>query len=205
MEEEQKIRELQQQQQQQQQQLKKPANNSEAKKTLDASIQTNKVDSSPPPPIQQSEAVHNSKQSNGLFNPMIKPPRFMIQQQAQMANPPHLYQHDEDDYVETSFICNIPEHHKLEDIVHQNREQIANLKYYIYNIKLTNNIDEIALLEKKAEIEALDLAINDRKSQLISIELSKNRKLYDNSSTSESSGNQSRISSDRTSSEVSVI
>ena len=35
-------------------------------------------------------------------------------------------------FLETSLVCNIPEHHKLEDIVHQNREQIANLKCYIH-------------------------------------------------------------------------
>jgi hypothetical protein len=116
------------------------------------------------------------------------PPQYHhhYQQQADLALSPDFNDEENElqDYIETSLVCTIPEHHKLEDIVHQNREQISNLKNYIHGIKLSSNMDDIALLEKKAEIEALDLAINDRKSQLLNMELAKNRRLYEKRSCS---------------------
>lgn len=83
-----------------------------------------------------------------------------------------------EDITETSsLVCNIPEHHKLEDLLHENREYITKLKALIKSNTSMNPFDEMTLLEKKAEFEALDLAINTRKQQLYNLELTKNRKL----------------------------
>jgi len=83
-----------------------------------------------------------------------------------------------EDITETSsLVCNIPEHHKLEDLLHENREYITKLKALIKSNTNMNPFDEMTLLEKKAEFEALDLAINTRKQQLYNLELTKNRKL----------------------------
>lgn len=69
-----------------------------------------------------------------------------------------------------SLVCNIPEHHKLEDINHQ-------LKSYIRELRL-NQEDDLRLSEKRAEFEALDLAINDRKQQLLNLEMCKNIRIH---------------------------
>lgn len=97
------------------------------------------------------------------------------QPQAHIMNPNHLLGHDVS--VDTSLVCTIPEHHRLEDIIHLNREEIANLKLYLKQLEVNSNNEEIYLLDKRAEFEALDLAINSRKKQLFDLELIKNRKL----------------------------
>jgi hypothetical protein len=106
--------------------------------------------------------------------------------------------------VETSLVCNIPEHHKLEDMIHQDHEQISNLKYYINSLRANHELEEIAVMEKKAEIEALDLAINDRKSQLISLELAKSKKILNLSSTNSDSSSGSSTSSSTNSNNTEV-
>jgi hypothetical protein len=83
--------------------------------------------------------------------------------------------------IESSLICNIPEHHHLEDMVHENREQIANLKSYLKKVnsqssRFNDDVDDLDLIEKKAEFEALDLAINERKQQLLNLEFYNRRK-----------------------------
>lgn len=84
---------------------------------------------------------------------------------------------------DTPLVCNIPEHHKLEDMCHHNQEIIARLKSRNPNIAGSHQFnyytDDLVLLEKKAEFEALDLAINNRKQQLINIEFARNRRLHD--------------------------
>lgn len=77
---------------------------------------------------------------------------------------------------EAPLLCNIPEHHKLEDINHQLKEQISSLRNFIKS----NQQQENELMEKRAEFEALDLAINDRKQQLLKLEMAKNRRLNRN-------------------------
>ncbi len=226
----QQLKQLQQQQQQQQrqeqiQQAKKRSpslsestnhtNYSNYKKTLDACIQTNHSET---PSSSQFERYHDirslsSQAANVMPNHRSKtryqvpPAAEMISRSPSNYNDADIDENEFEEYVETSLICTIPEHHNLEDIVHQNREQIANLKDYIHNIKLSSNMDDIALLEKKAEIEALDLAINDRKAQLLNMELARNRKLYgktytNTSNDTESSENSRRESASQVSTEV---
>lgn len=183
----------------------KKVNESSKKTTLETGIQTSSLES-----IQYTYSHDNDLAATDSNT--AKHPKF---QQQPVVESQYFYETNTnmnpnvaEEFFDTSLICNIPEHHRLEDIVHQHREQIANLKYYIHNLKVNSNIDEIAVLEKKAEIEALDLAINDRKSQLVEIELAKNRKLYEGSHQSNSathspaSSNHSKNSSSRTSSEV---
>jgi hypothetical protein len=90
---------------------------------------------------------------------------------------------DRGEEEESSLICNIPEHHKLEDLVHEYREQISKLKSYLREVE---NDENMKLLEKRAEFEALDLAINQRRQQLINLEMTKNRRLKSNDSDNES-------------------
>jgi hypothetical protein len=83
--------------------------------------------------------------------------------------------------IESSLMCNIPEHHHLEDIVHENREQIASLKSYLKKVtsqssRFNEDVDDLDLVEKRAEFEALDLAINERKQQLVNLEYYNRRK-----------------------------
>lgn len=79
---------------------------------------------------------------------------------------------------ETSLVCNIPEHHSLEDLVHGYQEQLENLKAYVKEMDESSSMDEnLALLDKRAEFEALDLAINQRRQQLVNLEMSKNRRI----------------------------
>lgn len=84
---------------------------------------------------------------------------------------------------DTTLVCNIPEHHKLEDMYHHNQEVLARLKSRNPNIAASHQFnyytDDLVLLEKKAEFEALDLAINNRKQQLINLEFARNRRLHD--------------------------
>ena len=81
---------------------------------------------------------------------------------------------------EETLLCNIPEHHNLEDIVHNYQEQLENLKAYVREIDDDESVgDNLAILEKRAEFEALDLAINQRKQQLINLEMSKNRRMQE--------------------------
>lgn len=82
-------------------------------------------------------------------------------------------------FVEASMLCNIPEHHKLEDMVHEYKNQIANLKIYLRDLESRRatlaESERLELLERRAEFEALDLAINQRKQQLFNLEMAKNR------------------------------
>lgn len=82
-------------------------------------------------------------------------------------------------FVEASMLCNIPEHHKLEDMVHEYKNQIANLKIYLRDLESRSatlaESERLELLERRAEFEALDLAINQRKQQLFNLEMAKNR------------------------------
>ena len=84
--------------------------------------------------------------------------------------------------VDTSLVCTIPEHHRLEDIIHLNREEIANLKLHLKQLEVSRCNEEIYLMDKRAEFEALDLAINSRRKQLIDLELLKNRKMNEEDS-----------------------
>lgn len=97
-----------------------------------------------------------------------------------------------EDEKEASLVCNIPEHHNLEDMVHQYQEQLTQLKAYLRELddqaNSTINDDSMAILEKRAEFEALDLAINQRKQQLINLEMSRNRRLNEDTDNS-TSGN----------------
>lgn len=83
--------------------------------------------------------------------------------------------------LDASLICNIPEHHRLEDILHQKGIEIDSLKSYVNQLREKNEDvmtqDDFAHLEKRAEIQALDLAINNRRQQLINLEMAKNRKI----------------------------
>ena len=99
------------------------------------------------------------------------------QQQQETTHPTNRGVLGHDVSVDTSLVCTIPEHHRLEDIIHLNREEIANLKLYLKQIEVNSNNEEIFLLDKRAEFEALDLAINSRKKQLFDLELIKNRKM----------------------------
>ncbi len=80
------------------------------------------------------------------------------------------------------FIFN-KEHHDLEDILHKNREEIANLRTNLKPSSENNHdriyFDDIALLEKRAEFQALDLAINDRRRHLYHLELKKKKNYND--------------------------
>ncbi len=90
--------------------------------------------------------------------------------------------------VDTSLVCTIPEHHRLEDIIHLNREEIANLKFHLKQLEVNNNAkvnEDLYLMDKRAEFEALDLAINTRRKQLVDLELLKNRKLNEDSMLSD--------------------
>jgi hypothetical protein len=91
--------------------------------------------------------------------------------------------------VDTSLVCTIPEHHRLEDIIHLNREEIANLKFHLKQLEVVNNNakvnEDLYLMDKRAEFEALDLAINTRRKQLVDLELLKNRKLNEDSMLSD--------------------
>jgi hypothetical protein len=96
-----------------------------------------------------------------------------------------------DQYVdETQFqvplntlICNIPEHHDLEDLVHQNREEIISLKNLLQQAhddlckQQMNGRYDVDVMEKRAEFDALDLAINHRKGILFDLELRKRREM----------------------------
>lgn len=104
--------------------------------------------------------------------------------------PPVISSTTPEELIETSLVCNIPEHHKLEDLVHENRDYISKLKA---QLKSESNFDEMMLLEKKAEFEALDLAINSRKQQLYSLEMKKN-KLSELNQTSSSTSNENNHS-----------
>lgn len=73
-------------------------------------------------------------------------------------------------------VCAVPEHHKLEDLNHQMKVQLNKLKNYIRDTR-PSRMNELDFSEKKAEFEALDLAINERKHQLFNLELTKNMKL----------------------------
>lgn len=96
------------------------------------------------------------------------------------------------DITETSsLVCNIPEHHRLEDLVHEKGEYINKLKA---QLKTDHHLDEMVLLEKKAEFEALDLAINTRKQQLYNLELTKNRKLSEHQDEPSYSSNDQNLS-----------
>lgn len=90
--------------------------------------------------------------------------------------------------VDTSLVCTIPEHHRLEDIIHLNREEIANLKFHLKQLEVSNSArvnEDLFLMDKRAEFEALDLAINTRRKQLIDLELLKNHKLNEDSMLSD--------------------
>ncbi len=92
--------------------------------------------------------------------------------------------HSKDPELANALVCNIPEHHKLEDMVHRNQEIIAKLKVPITNThQFAYYTDDLILMEKKAEFEALDLAINNRKQQLVNMEFARNRRLNDSYST----------------------
>ena len=82
---------------------------------------------------------------------------------------------------DSSLVCNIPEHHCLEDLMHQNREEIARLKSMLDNDSEANN-DDLTLLDKRAEFEALDLAIDSRRQLLYNLELVKNNKMDESAS-----------------------
>ncbi|CAF0855532.1 unnamed protein product [Brachionus calyciflorus] len=75
-----------------------------------------------------------------------------------------------------ALVCNIPEHHKLEDMNHQMKIQLNKLRNFIRDTR-SDKIEEVDLAEKKAEFEALDLAINERKQQLLKLEMAKNMQL----------------------------
>ena len=72
-------------------------------------------------------------------------------------------------------------------MLHKNREEIANLRTNLKHPLENNDVsfsnrlhfDEIALLEKRAEFQALDLAINDRRRHLYHLEMKKKQN-YDN-------------------------
>ena len=82
-----------------------------------------------------------------------------------------------------TLVCNIPEHHELEDLAHQNREQIINLKSLLQQSqddlirRQMNNQFDVNVIEKRAEFDALDLAINNRKQILYDLEIRKRREL----------------------------
>jgi chromosome segregation ATPase len=122
--------------------------------------------------VKQNLKKYDSKQSNSR--------KSSVDASVQADTPPTFTsstskQQQSDLNIEaTSLVCNIPEHHRLEDLLHDNREYIAKLKV---QIKSSQNLNEMTLLDKKAEFEALDLAINTRKQQLYNLELAKNRKL----------------------------
>lgn len=67
-------------------------------------------------------------------------------------------------------ICNVPEHHDLEDLLHEHKEEIDHLRI------LVNDFNS-PILNKRAEFEALDLAINNRKQVLFDLELEKRRRM----------------------------
>jgi hypothetical protein len=81
------------------------------------------------------------------------------------------------------FFSHIKEHHELEDMLHKNREELAklrtNLKFSPENVEVAFseriNFDEITLLEKTAEFQALDLAINNRRRHLYKLEMKKKK------------------------------
>ena len=77
---------------------------------------------------------------------------------------------------EDPLVCAVPEHHKLEDLNHQMKAQLNKLKNYIRETRPTR-MNDFDLSDKKAEFEALDLAINERKHQLFNLEMAKNIKL----------------------------
>jgi hypothetical protein len=86
-----------------------------------------------------------------------------------------------------TLVCNIPEHHELEDLAHQNREQIINLKNLLQqsqddliNQQMNNQVN-VNIIEKRAEFDALDLAINNRKQILYDLEIRKRRELNSSS------------------------
>ena len=82
-----------------------------------------------------------------------------------------------------TLVCNIPEHHELEDLAHQNRDQIINLKNLLQQnqdelLRHQMNIQyDVNMIEKHAEFDALDLAINNRKQVLYDLEVRKRREL----------------------------
>lgn len=121
------------------------------------------------------ERVDASVQVNAVADtaPIAAAVTLSIQQQQQQQQKPTVEVITE----ASSLVCNIPEHHKLEDLLHENREYITKLKAQLKSNTQLNHFDEMTLLEKKAEFEALDLAINTRKQQLYNLELTKNRKL----------------------------
>lgn len=101
--------------------------------------------------------------------------------------------------METTLVCNIPEHHELEDLVHAYQEQLENLKAYVREIDdedeeketATSSTleDNLAVLEKRAEFEALDLAINERRQQLVNLEMAKNRRMRELAADQDSESN----------------
>ena len=82
-----------------------------------------------------------------------------------------------------ALVCNIPEHHELEDLAHQNREQIINLKNLLQQTQddlikqQMNNRYDVDMVERRAEFDALDLAINNRKKILYDLEMRKRHEL----------------------------
>jgi chromosome segregation ATPase len=69
-------------------------------------------------------------------------------------------------------------------MVHRNQEIIAKLKAPIANThQFAYYTDDLVLMEKKAEFEALDLAINNRKQQLVNMEFARNRRLHESYSS----------------------
>ncbi len=99
-------------------------------------------------------------------------------------------------FVQTSYqmselVCNIPEHHDLEDLNHMNREEIIRLQVLLQS---KNNVesseqsddDDDELADKRAEFDALDLAISDRKKKLFDLEVKKRMTLSETVRSSES-------------------
>jgi hypothetical protein len=80
--------------------------------------------------------------------------------------------------IGTALMCNIPEHHLLEDLNHANRDEISRLKFLLQTKtdepeSTSNDDDHDELVDKRAEFEALDLAISDRKKKLFDLEIKK--------------------------------
>ena len=129
--------------------------------------------------VKQTPTVASDESAEEL-NAQIK---RNIDVSAQTLGPNKLNEAQAKHQETASLICNIPEHHKLEDMLHHNQEQIGKLKQLLNRKNAVNDRfhhdDDLMLLEKRAEFEALDLAINNRKQQLINLELAKNRRLND--------------------------
>lgn len=115
---------------------------------------------------------------------------------------------EEEEKPNMSLICNIPEHHSLEDLVHNYQQQLENLKAYVQEMDnetssaASSTEANLALMEKRAEFEALDLAINQRKQQLVNLEMSKNRRINE---MMQHSGGEETISEETMNSENEII